>query len=518
MESSLDSDPLVLYAFEKDTTESDCACASVFSPSILYTFGPLFESDCACPGDEFCLAEQDCACPDDGFAPATARAPRETIIWQAAPALYRAPLPNDHEVAFNPLGAVGVTVLNAPARRILDAFAQPRTLPQAIAALDAMTPANVLRASHDLAALGMLQPVGVASTFTRAQPRTLIAWLHITNACNLRCAYCYINKTNEAMDESTGIAAVEAVFRSALTHQFRAVKLKYAGGEPSLNFDLVMKLHAHARRLADASGLELREVLLSNGVTLTDTMLDAIRDAHIRLMISLDGIGIANDAQRARADGRGSYACIARTIDHAQARGITPHLSITVTTRNVDHLAETVAFALERALPFNLNFVRADGDPSADCARWIGGLRAAFAVIEKNLPPYSLLGTLDRARFDQPHEYPCGVGHNYIVIDHHGRVARCQMQITHAVGDVSYDDPLTIIRSAPDDFENLAVDQREGCDVCTWKYWCAGGCPLMTFRTMGRSNARSPYCEIYQTLYPELLRLEGLRILYRQYN
>jgi uncharacterized protein len=258
---------------------------------------------------------------------------------------------------------------------------------------------------------------------------------------------------------------------------------------------------------------------LSNGVTLTDTMLDVIRDAHIRLMVSLDGIGIAaNDAQRASTDGHGSYAQIARTIDRARARGITPHLSITVTAQNVDHLAETVAFALERALPFNLNFVRADRDPIADCARWIGGLRAAFAVIEKNLPPYSLLGVLDRAQFDRPHEYPCGVGHNYIVIDHRGRVARCQMQITHAVGDVSYDDPLTIIRSAPDDFENLAVDKREGCDVCTWKYWCAGGCPLMTFRTMGRSNARSPYCEIYQTLYPELLRLEGLRILYRQYN
>jgi uncharacterized radical SAM superfamily Fe-S cluster-containing enzyme len=203
------------------------------------------ESDCACPDDGLAptlhwalcasVAESDCACPDDGFAPNSARVLNETISWQAAPALYRAPLPNDHEVAFNPLGAVGVTVLNAPARRILDAFAQPRTLPQAIAALNSMAPANVLRASHDLAALGLLQPAGVVSTFTRAQPRTLIAWLHITNACNLRCAYCYVNKTNEAMDESTGIAAVEAVFRSALTHQFRAVKLKYAGGEPSLN-------------------------------------------------------------------------------------------------------------------------------------------------------------------------------------------------------------------------------------------------------------------------------------------
>jgi uncharacterized protein len=36
------------------------------------------------------------------------------------------------------------------------------------------------------------------------------------------------------MDEPVGRAAIEALIRSAVEHNFGAVKLKYAGGEASL--------------------------------------------------------------------------------------------------------------------------------------------------------------------------------------------------------------------------------------------------------------------------------------------
>ena len=52
------------------------------------------------------------------------------------------------------------------------------------------------------------------------------------------------------MDEATGRAAVEAVMRSAVANGFPAVKLKYAGGEASLNHRLVVALHDYARDLA----------------------------------------------------------------------------------------------------------------------------------------------------------------------------------------------------------------------------------------------------------------------------
>ena len=60
---------------------------------------------------------------------------------------------------------------------------------------------------------------------------------------------------------------------------------------------------------------------------------------------------------------------------------------------------------------------------------------------------------------------------------------------------------------------NLAVEEKEGCRDCTWRYWCSGGCAVATFRATGRYDIKSPNCNIYKAIYPEALRLEGLRLL-----
>ena len=257
-------------------------------------------------------------------------------------------------------------------------------------------------------------------------------------------------------------------------------------------------------------------MVLSNGTLLTGEMLDWLRGADVRLMLSLDGVGAAHDAQRHFADGRGSFALVARAIDRATERGLRPYISVTVTPASADGLAETVAFVLARDLPFNLNFVRT-GDGALDVtesARLIAGVEAAFAVIEERLPRRRLVDALlDRSLFGAAHEYPCGVGRNYLVVDPHGQIARCQMEMEQPVTDVWTPDPLRAVREQRAGFQNVSVEEKEECRACPWRYWCAGGCPLLAHRAAGRSDTASPYCPVYRALYPALLRLEGLRLL-----
>ena len=61
--------------------------------------------------------------------------------------------------------------------------------------------------------------------------------------------------------------------------------------------------------------------------------------------------------------------------------------------------------------------------------------------------------------------------------------------------------------------QNLSVEEKEGCQDCEWKRWCAAGCPLESHRATGRYDVKSPNCNIYKTIFPEVLRLEGLRLL-----
>jgi uncharacterized protein len=501
--------PLILWSLPQERAEEDCACANPDqAPALLWTS----------PDDR---AEDDCACPDHGLAPTPTVPFNPATRWRRPSHLHRAPLPGDHELTFNPAGRAGVVVLNQPACRVLDAFAAPRTPAQAIATLPDLAPKRVRRAAQQLAALDLLTPIPNLQSPIPNPTHTLSAWLHVTDACNLRCAYCYLDKSGEMMNEATGQAAIEAVFRSATRHQFRAVKLKYAGGEPLLNFGLVQTLHEHAHRLADWSGLVLREVLLSNGVALNDAILDWLDANGVRLMISLDGVGAFHDAQRPCANGRGSFDLVKRGIDRALARGLRPYLSLTVTAQNADHLADAVAFALERDLLFNLNFYRANAptathaDLQAENHKLIAGVRQAFTVIEARRHRQSLIGALvDRASFGTPHSHACGAGRHYLVIDQRGRIARCQMEIERPVTDVWSDDPLAAIRADEGGFQNLPVETKEDCRECTWRMWCAGGCPLLAHQFTGRSDVKSPYCDVYQALFPQALRLEGLRLLH----
>lgn len=144
----------------------------------------------------------------------------------------------------------------------------------------------------------------------------------------------------------------------------------------------------------------------------------------------------------------------------------------------------------------------------------VEGLKAAFDAIEEHLPPWSVVGTiLDRGQLVSPREHPCGAARDYMVIDHRGHISKCQMEIDKWVTDIHHHNPLEVIRDSPVGVQNLSSLEKEGCRDCTWRYWCSGGCPLTTHRAFGRYDTPSPNCGIYKAIYPEALRLEGLRLL-----
>lgn len=349
---------------------------------------------------------------------------------------------------------------------------------------------------------------------------TLSVWLHLTDRCNLRCDYCYLPHVREDMTSETGPAAIDATFRSAIANGFRQVKIKYAGGEPLLRFSLIVELHQYAQTLAAQHGLDLEGVVLSNGTLLTPTMVETLESLGLRLMISLDGLGAHHDLHRRYAGGRGSFADVAEAVDLALANGLTPNISVTVSSRTADGLPDVMAWILERELPFSLNFYRENElsasheDMRLDEEKIINGMLAAFKVIENNLPRRPFLGgIIDRANLSASHTHTCGVGQNYLVFDQNGQIAKCQMHIRKPITDINVADPLAVIRADKDGIQNMSVEEKEGCKACEWKYWCAGGCPLATYRATGRYDVKSPNCNIYKALFPEALRLEGLRLL-----
>ncbi len=328
------------------------------------------------------------------------------------------------------------------------------------------------------------------------------------------------------MSLETGRGAIEATFRSAVTHNYRQVKFKYAGGEPLLRFPFIQELHQYAQVLAEQHDLELDGVVLSNSTLLTPEIVRVMQSLGLRLSISLDSFSERAQtrhlryAQRVYPEGSDSSEDVRRAVELALDCGMVPDISITVSGRNVEDLPQLITWILERDLPFSLNFYREHDRCSSKTGlhleegKIIEGILSTYKVIESNLPRRSLLASLvDLANFAVPHLRRCSVGHSYLVFDCEGKISKCQMQMDKSVTDIRAEDPLTMIRADETGIQNISVDKKGECQSCQWRHWCAGGCPLETFRTTGRYDIKSPNCNIYKALYPEVLRLEGLRLL-----
>lgn len=412
-------------------------------------------------------------------------------------------------------------VFNEPALSMANHFRQPSSIDDTPSVWkESWGSTQIKSILEQMVMLGLLVSDNHITPEPTENPEVLSAWLHVTDRCNLRCSYCYLPHDRVDMSLETGRAAIEAIFRSAVAHNYREVKLKYAGGEALLRYPFIMELHRYAQNLANEHALALDGVILSNGTRLTPKIIKTMQSFGLRLMVSLDGLGDYHDSQRFYANGRGTFKDVVNAVELALDEGLIPDISITVSGRNAKGLSELMEWVLARDLPFSLNFYREnDFSASHEDLRLeeeliISGMQAAFKVIEANLPRRNLLASLvDRANLATPHLRTCGVGQNYLVFDHLGQVSKCQMQMDKPVTTAKADDPLSLIRADQLGIQNISVETKEGCCDCEWKYWCTGGCPAATYQATGRYDVKSPNCNIYKALYPEAVRLEGLRLL-----
>lgn len=440
--------------------------------------------------------------------------------FRQAPALHIQACDEMWWLACNPVGSGTVVVLDASARALLESFGS-------LAGLSALLARRERLRRDEEDAISLFYHTGLIGERERepykpqeTKPRTLQAWLHVTNACNLSCQYCYVQKSKEHMVDTVAQRAIEAIFRSALKQHFKAIRVKYAGGEASLFPQKILAMHRLATQLAQQHGLDFSAYMISNGVALSPRLVEQFREQEIGITISLDGLGEYHDTQRSFASGLGSFKYVDRTIQQLLASNFLPHINVTVSQRNLAGLPALLEYILERDLPFTLSYYRENAcsmhlhDLQYAEEQMIEAMRRAFRVIERHLPQRSLLGSLiDKADLRANHGYTCSAGRNYLVIDQQGGIAKCHTEMQNLVSSINEDDPLAAIQADRSDFINLPVDEKEGCRTCTWRYWCTGGCPLVTYKVTGRNDRRSPNCHIYQALFPAALRLEALRLL-----
>lgn len=148
--------------------------------------------------------------------------------------------------------------------------------------------------------------------------------LHIfvtTLRCNQSCPYCQVSRKNEGdaadrFDMSPEVLrkSIELMLSTPAPH----ITMEFQGGEPLLNFDLVMSAVLLTKELNEEVGKKIDYVLCTNLASLQDKQLDFIKEHEILISTSLDGPAQLHDQNRPSEKGHASHKVVTRNIQRAQ--------------------------------------------------------------------------------------------------------------------------------------------------------------------------------------------------------
>ena len=357
----------------------------------------------------------------------------------------------------------------------------------------------------------------------QAFKRTFGIWLHVTNNCNLRCSYCYIDKNKGNMPlhiaERTVINAVEQCGKFGIEN----LSIKFAGGEPLMVWENIKHIINFAKKCCAPMNITPVFSIISNGTLVKKEIAEYLKNNKISIGVSLDGLRVVNDNQRFHQDGRGSFNEVYNGICVLKKAGCRPFILITVTSNNANGLQELTRFLLEHELNFRYSFERncsrllSTDDLIRDSLMYTEILSECFVNIEEWMlrKQWNFNIKLCDINLDRPISRSCGIGKNSAAIDHGGRIALCQMVFNESIGHIGKIGLIEAIQNQQiiPELRKKTINDCLECSQCIWKNVCAGGCPVFTYKQRGAINLPSPYCKVFQTLIPKVVRLRGVKLI-----
>ena len=159
--------------------------------------------------------------------------------------------------------------------------------------------------------------------------------LYLTEDCNLRCSYCFVEKRPKKMSLETALGALRWVVKPQISGFESSVEVTFFGGEPFLELDLLEELIRAARDLPK----RITFAATTNGTIAGPRVERILKEGNVRLLVSLDGDERGNEARKTLA-GKSSYPMVTRNLP--QLLEWTPSLIVRTTFHpgNLDLLGQ----------------------------------------------------------------------------------------------------------------------------------------------------------------------------------
>jgi len=338
------------------------------------------------------------------------------------------------------------------------------------------------------------------------KPRIKAMCLHLCHDCNLRCGYCFANTGDyntghrNFLSYETGKNAVDFIVESSGPR--RNIDIDFFGGEPLMNWDIVVKLTGYCEEQSKLKGKNIRLTITTNAVLLDDEKSEFINDHMENCVLSMDGRKFVQDQMRPAPNGKGSYEIVKNNILNFinKREDGTYYVRGTYTRKNLD-FSEDVRHIV------SLGAKHVSVEPV------VGPEDSDYSIRDEDLPrifqEYEILAKdmSERCEDDRfeffhfsidldggPCAYKrlkgCGVGTEYVAVTPDGDIYPCHQltgETEFLMGNVN-DKPVVLNDLVSMRFSKLLVPQKTECNICWAKYYCSGGCPANAYHDTGDIN------------------------------
>jgi uncharacterized protein len=324
--------------------------------------------------------------------------------------------------------------------------------------------------------------------------------LHLTEGCNMDCAYCTRVKKPVRMSEQVLDAACDLAFAHGKSAGFC-----FFGGEPLLELPLIERATARCAELSEKTGIPVAYKMTTNGTLLTEDILQMIRRAKIGVGLSFEGL--AQDTCRRFCDGTGSFACVSEKAKLLLQYQPGAYAMMTVAPQAVPQYAESVRYL------YGLGFRRITATIAYGCkVHWTDDdlvlleaqLREIAAFYSEAFlrgepfffsPFDSKIG--DCIRGFNPGER-CHLGFRQMPVAPDGKIYAC----TQFIGDPEF--CLGDVFSGLDTERQKQLAMRSGvpetCRECALRKRCTNSCGCLNRLETGNENTVSPLQCTYEQM------------------
>lgn len=317
----------------------------------------------------------------------------------------------------------------------------------------------------------------------------------VTNACNLRCKYCYEkDKKNVQMQRGTARQIFQYIKERSEVLFDNDIQISIHGGEPLLNYDTL----CYFVQLLRAWKKDISMNMTTNATLLDEEKLAFILENFNEISISIDGTSEIHDKNRVTPKGKGSFYDVSKNIDKLLAHRNNIIARMTVTPETVFNLYDSVAYLYNRGFCVISPILdQCDGhwdeETMEELKQQLLKLSDGFSG-KKDIR----IGLLEEMKYRKKSK--CLPGDMTMHINPKGVFYPC----AYVVGDSRFE--IGNIETGLDDVKLQKIREInkyefESCHACSWKEYCCGyRCKLMNYAISAEFQPQYVACKLEHIL------------------